>query len=221
MIKIKNVFIKSKNKTLLDIKFDIKKSTALVGQSGSGKTLLGKLLVGVMPSGLKWHKDISHIDKVRIVPQNPFTSLSPMTLIKDQFFCDINKAKDILIQLKLDTDTLDKFPSQLSGGQLQRVVIAMAIVDNPTLLILDEPTTSLDWLNKDEILQLIKSLQKEFGFYILYITHDIGTVKVFCDTIVVIKKGLIVEQGLIDEVLNKPQKSYTKKLISSTFKRQI
>ena len=123
--------------------------------------------------------------------------------------------------LKLDTDTMDKFPAQLSGGQLQRVVIAMAMVDSPSLLILDEPTTSLDWSKRDEILELIKLLQSKFGFRILYITHDIETTKVFCDTIAVLKDGLIVEQGLTDKVLNQPQHSYTRKLINSTFQRKI
>ncbi len=221
MINIYNIAIKNGDKILLDVKFNINKSIAIVGQSGSGKSLLAKAIVGIVPDNLTTDINTSHIDKIRLVPQNPFTSLSPMSRVKEQFFCDKQKAIDMLNILKLDTDTMDKFPAQLSGGQLQRVVIAMAMVDSPSLLILDEPTTSLDWSKRDEILELIKLLQSKFGFRILYITHDIETTKVFCDTIAVLKDGLIVEQGLTDKVLNQPQHSYTRKLINSTFQRKI
>jgi len=221
MINIKNIVIKHHDRTLLDVSFDIKNSIAIVGQSGSGKSLLAKAIVGIVPDNLTTDINTSHIDKIRLVPQNPFTSLSPMSRVKEQFFCDKQKATDMLNILKLDTDTMDKFPAQLSGGQLQRVVIAMAMVDSPSLLILDEPTTSLDWSKRDEILELIKLLQSKFGFRILYITHDIETTKVFCDTIAVLKDGLIKEQGLTDKVLNQPQHSYTRKLINSTFQRKI
>ena len=110
-----------------------------------------------------------------------------------------------------------RYPPQLSGGELQRVIFAMALADNPRLLLLDEPTTALDPHLREEIARLLVKLQDEFGFKILFVTHDINLAGRICKDILVIKDGKKVEEGEGKKVLKSPQKEYTRRLISATF----
>ncbi len=220
-ITINKLIIKDKNKTLVEIKFDIRNSTALVGQSGSGKSIITKAILGMSAENLTTHCDMNIPKDIALVPQNPFRSLSPLTKIKDQLFHDIDEAKDMFVSLDLDIEFLDRFPKELSGGQLQRVVLAFVLLKRPKLLLLDEPTTSLDKTNQKIILNIIKSIKQRYNIKILYITHDINTAKIFCDDIIVIKNGSIVEQGELMQVLSKPQQNYTHKLINSNFGANI
>ncbi len=214
------------DKTLVDISFSFERSFALVGESGSGKSLTLKALLGLLPSSMKCEIDIrSDFDIVRgktvsIVVQNPFTALSPLTKIKDQFFTNLVKAGKFMEYVELSPFLLDRFPSELSGGQLQRVIIAMALAVEPKLLLLDEPTTALDTANKENILNLLKKLQKELGFLTIFVTHDIDAAAKLCKEIAVIKNGKIVEEGDMEGVLNSPKEEYTKKLIESNFKHR-
>lgn len=130
------------------------------------------------------------------------------------------KKEELLQNVGLENWVLNRFPSQLSGGQLQRVVIAIALSNNPKLLLLDEPTTALDDRSKEIILQLLKKLQEKFNFLTLYVTHDIDSIKDICENIVIIKDGVVIEEGLTKEVLTNSQNSYTKKLIQSVFKNK-
>jgi peptide/nickel transport system ATP-binding protein len=159
-------------------------------------------------------------DSIGFIPQNPFTSLSSMTKIKNQFFCSQEKKEEVLKLVDLDISLLNKFPSQLSGGQIQRVVIAIALSRNIKLLLLDEPTTALDEKNKKNIINLINDLKKRLNILILFVTHDIDSIKNICDEIIILKNGKIIEKGLTQEILNSPKESYTKKLIDSTFKNK-
>ncbi len=222
MLKIEKLLIKSNDNTLINIDFSIKTSTAIVGQSGSGKSLTLKAILKLLPSNLQHdfkynssfklnHKDIGFI------PQNPFTSLSPLTKIKDQFFCNKQKQLEMLSMVDLRNDTLDKFPAQLSGGQLQRVVIAIALSGQPKLLLLDEPTTALDKTTQTLIIELIKSLQNKFKFLMLFVTHDIASIENICDDIVILKNGTIVESGTTYDVLKNSNNPYTNSLIKSNF----
>jgi len=221
-LNINKLNISTKDENLVDISFNIKTSTALVGESGSGKSLTLKSILKLLPSNLKinfdYDSDFELINKnIGFIPQNPFTSLSPMTKIKDQFFCSYEKIIEVLKLVDLDETVLNKFPNQLSGGQIQRVVIAIAISEDIKILLLDEPTTALDLQNRDNIINLIKTLHKNLNLLILFVTHDIDSIKDFCDEIVIIKKGKIIETGLTLEVLTNPKDIYTKKLINSTF----
>jgi peptide/nickel transport system ATP-binding protein len=208
---------------LVDINFKIKKSLALVGQSGSGKSLTLKALLKMLPSGMKSNVEIESSFELRagetlsFVPQNPFTALSPLTKIKKQFFVDERCIKELFKEVDLEEDLLERFAPELSGGQLQRVVIAMALSNKPKLLMLDEPTTALDPQNRVLILNLLQKLQSEFGFKILFVTHDIDAASALCEDICVIKNGLVVESGVMSEVLNAAQSSYTKTLIEANF----
>ncbi|MDO8261418.1 MAG: ATP-binding cassette domain-containing protein, partial [Candidatus Magasanikbacteria bacterium] len=117
----------------------------------------------------------------------------------------------------LDSTLLERFPPELSGGQLQRVVIAMALSHEPKLILLDEPTTALDPDTRVMILTLLKTLQSEFGFKILFVTHDMNSAKILCQDICVIKEGRVVESGKMDSVLQNPFVEYTKILIDANF----
>ncbi len=222
----KELKIYDKSKKIVDISFSFSDSFALVGQSGSGKSLTLKSLLGMLPQNLKYNLDIKWEYKlirgktVVLVPQNPFTSLSPLTKIKDNFFINDNNIDSFLQMVGLDSSIKDRFPSELSGGQLQRVILSLALSHNPKLLLLDEPTTALDSELKEQILLLIKKLQKQMGFMIFFVTHDINSTTILCDEIAVIHKGYIIESGKTDDILSNPKESYTKKLIESNFKNR-
>ncbi len=223
---VNKLFIKSENNELVNISFEIKESFALVGQSGSGKSLTLKALLGMSAQNLDVKLDIDSTFKIKrgenisIVPQNPFTALSPLTKISKQFMLEKSKAISYMKMVDLDEKMIDRYPLELSGGQLQRVIIAMALSANPKLLLLDEPTTALDFDTKDAILKLIKKLQKKVGYKILFVTHDIEAAKDLCQEIAILKNGIIIEEGSVKEVLENPKSSYAKELIESNFKNR-
>ncbi|MDW2313351.1 ATP-binding cassette domain-containing protein, partial [Vibrio sp. 1075] len=106
-------------------------------------------------------------------------------------------------------------PHEFSGGQLQRIMIAMALINEPDILIADEPTTALDVTVQAEVLLLIKEIQAKMGMAILFITHDLGVVKHFADRVLVMCKGEVVEEGITEHLFSEPQHEYTKMLINS------
>ena len=225
-INIKNLEIKANKKELVNISFNINDSTALIGESGSGKSLTLKALLNLLPSDLLVNKEVIsnfelNYNSIGFIPQNPFTSLSSMTKVGDQFFCSLEKKEDVLALVNLDKGVLKKFPSQLSGGQIQRIVIAIALSRDIKLLLLDEPTTALDEENKINIIQLINDIKTKLNILILFVTHDINSIKDICTNMVILKNGKIIEEGLTNEILYTPQKDYTKQLINSTFKNKI
>ncbi len=222
-MKIEKLKIDLKGDTLLNISFNIDNSLALVGQSGSGKSLTLKALLGMLPHEMKLElKYKADFDLIRgktisFVPQNPFTALSPLTKIKKQFFIDEKRQESLFKSVGLDKELLNRFPFELSGGQLQRVVIAMALEFKPRLLMLDEPTTALDPTTRFLILNLLKDLQQKLGFKILFVTHDMNSAKKLCEYICVIKDGKLIENGKMSEVLENSKKKYTKILIEANF----
>ena len=225
IINIKKLQIKTKDKELLDISFKISSSTALIGQSGSGKSLSLKAILNLLPKSLSIKKEISsdfdlNFQTIGFIPQNPFTSLSPMTKIKNQFFCSSKKIEEVLNLVDLDITCLNKFPNELSGGQIQRIIIAIALSKNCKLLLLDEPTTALDITNKDNIIKLVEGLIKKLDVLVLFVTHDIESIKDLCNDVVIINNGKIIEQGQTKNLLENPQTLYTKRLINSTFKNK-
>lgn len=224
-INIKKLEIKSNEKKLVDISFDVSTSTALIGESGSGKSLTLKALLNLLPSTLEINQDIDsnfelNYHTIGFIPQNPFTSLSTMTRIKNQFFCSDEKKEEVLNLVSLDKSVLKKFPSQLSGGQIQRVVIAIALSRDVKLLLLDEPTTALDEENKNNIIDLINEIKDRLNILILFVTHDINSIKTICENIIILKNGEIIEKGLTNDILSAPKEDYTKRLINSTFKNK-
>lgn len=222
----KELVIESGAKTLLHVSFSFERSFALIGESGSGKSLTLKALLGMLPHELKssLSYDASYTlqkgESIAFVPQNPFTALSPLTKIAKQFMLPKEQAQKYLRMVNLDEAFLDRFPSELSGGQLQRLVIAMALSIEPRLLLLDEPTTALDEESKATVLTLIARLQKECGFDLLFVTHDIETIAHVCDEVGIIKNGAIIESGSTQTILNHPKEAYTKQLLASGFRQR-
>jgi peptide/nickel transport system ATP-binding protein len=224
-LKINKLKISTKTKVLVDISFNIGSSTALVGQSGSGKSITLKTFLDMLPNSLE--KEFSYSGDFKLtkqnigyVPQNPFTSLSPLTKISKQFFCSKERQLELLDMVDVPIDSLDKFPMQLSGGQLQRIVIAIALNTNPKLLLLDEPTTALDSESKTNILKILQKVKKKLNLKILFVTHDIMSVSDICDDIIILKDGQICEQGDISDILRNPKHNYTKQLLESSFKNR-
>lgn len=225
MIEIKKLKISSNSKNLVDITFTINNSLALIGESGSGKSLTLKAILNLLPNSLFFEKDIKsdfelNFDTIGFIPQNPFTSLSSMTKIKNQIFCSHEKKEETFSLLNLSLDILEKYPSQISGGQIQRVVIAIAISRNIKLLLLDEPTTALDFENKMNIINITKDLQKNLNIKILFVTHDIESIRDICEDTAIIKNGKIIEFGKTIDVLTNPEDAYTKKLLDSSFRNK-
>lgn len=223
-IGIDELIIRHGDKTLVTCSFTIRSSLALVGQSGSGKSLILKALLGMSDSTLdvrlQKRSDFEWVrgKSVSLVPQNPFTALSPLTKIKDQMFYPRQRVVEIFGWLELEIALLERYPSELSGGQLQRVVVAMALASQPSLLLLDEPTTALDPAAKKVMTTLLKSLQERLGFSTLFVTHDMGVASEVCEDICVLKEGKIIEEGKMQSVLQNPQDGYTRRLIEADFK---
>jgi len=223
MMKIDKLKVKLGDTLLVDISFEIETSLALVGQSGSGKSLTLKALLGMLPNSMSLELesssefDLRRGSSVAFIPQNPFTALSPLTKIKKQFFIDENRVKELFSEVGLDAELLERFPPELSGGQLQRVVIAMALAKKPKLLLLDEPTTALDLDTRILIIELLSKLQAKESFLMLFVTHDIASAKSLCKDICVIKDGKVVESGNMKEVMSSPAQEYTRTLIEANF----
>ena len=211
-------------RVLVDIAFEIHDSLALVGQSGSGKSLTLKALLGLLDPNLnvnlvhtsdfEWERGKT----IALVPQNPFTALSPLTRIEDQMFLSQERSQELFAMLGLDASLLKRYPPELSGGQLQRVVVAIALGSNPKLLLLDEPTTALDPSSKEVMLDLLKTLQEKMGFKMLFVTHDMGVASKICEDICVLKEGYVVEKGKLSSIMKEPMQGYTRALIDAEFK---
>ena len=227
MIRIEELKIETINdEKLVDISFEIKKTTALVGQSGSGKSLSLKAILGLLPNNLKSSIKIeSPFELIRgktlsFVPQNPFTALSPLTKISKQFFADENRVKELFDMLSLEWRLYNDYPPNLSGGQLQRVIFAMALVNNPKLILLDEPTTALDSDVRNDMINILRELQNRLNFKMLFVTHEINLAASLCEDMVVLKNGKIVEKGKSKDLITNPKESYTKLLIESNFENR-
>ena len=168
-------------------------------------------------------------NKISMIFQEPMTSLNPYHRVGDQIVesillhekqvksAAILEAKNLmnLVEIPEVDRRFFSYPHELSGGQRQRIMIAMALANKPKLLIADEPTTALDVTIQAQILDLMTKLKDEVGMSILFITHDLGLIEKFSDTITVMQEGVVVEQGDTKAVFSNPQHAYTKKLINS------
>ena len=217
---------------------------AVVGESGCGKSTLMKTILGLnhITEGriLFKDQDLSQLDKeglhqyrssqVGYVQQDPFGALPPFMPvrrilaeplivggIKDQEE-RLEQIKKVMKEVRLIpvADYLDKYPHQLSGGQQQRVVIARAMIRNPKLIVADEPVSMLDASVRVEILKLLRGLQEAHNLSVIYITHDLSTVRYFSEHIFVMYAGKIVEKAPVEDLLQKPKHPYTLALLAAT-----
>lgn len=232
-----------------NVSFDLheKETLALVGESGCGKTVTCRSIMGLLAKNAEIEtgeilykgedllkKKNSEIRKIRgseiaMIFQDPMTSLDPTMKIGKQIEEMIRlhqkishkEAKERVLELLglVGIENAEKryhqYPHQFSGGQRQRIVIAIALACNPKVLIADEPTTALDVRMQSEILELLKSLQRQFDMGIIFITHDLGVVANVADRVAVMYAGKIIETGLSDEIFYDPRHPYTWGLLSS------
>jgi len=232
------------NKAINEVSFKLfsNETLGLVGISGSGKSTLGRALVGLTDQrggnikinidnkNLKRNTKIQKSRNIQMIFQDPFSSLNPkmniQRILEDILLLnDFSNKKIMKEKLKLtlkklnlpyDNNFLNAYPNQLSGGQLQRVSIARALLINPKILICDESVTMLDATVKMDILKLLRKIQEEMTLSIIFITHDLGLAKKFCDRLLIINQGRVVEEGDSIQVFNNPQHVVTKNLINSS-----
>ncbi|MEM3095982.1 MAG: ABC transporter ATP-binding protein [Nitrososphaerota archaeon] len=212
---------------------------ALVGESGSGKTTLGRAtLMLVKPTAgrvyFRGEEMTSRREEelrvfrreAQMVFQDPYSSINPFMdvyhIVEEPLviYSISGRGERVFktlerVRLTPAEEFATKYPHQLSGGQRQRVALARALILNPSYIVADEPVSMIDASSRVEILDLLKSLQKEGGISFLYITHDIATARYFADRIAVMYLGRIVEMGLAPDVINDPLHPYTKALIES------
>ncbi|MCR4936713.1 MAG: ATP-binding cassette domain-containing protein [Lachnospiraceae bacterium] len=241
MIKAENISVSFTEKrngrkvthtVLRDLSFEMKQGEilGLAGESGSGKSTLAKTLLGIteLHSGEFTINDKSP----QMVFQDPFSALNPAKTIR--FILEeplkisgvkdkeerLKKVKDSLLSVGLEEILLERKPAELSGGQRQRICIAAALMNDPGLLIADEPVSALDVTVQAQVLALLKKLKEERGFSILFISHDLRTMYNFCDRVMILKEGRIAEQGKVEELYRDPKDPYTKLLLESAGIRQ-
>jgi peptide/nickel transport system ATP-binding protein len=223
-------------RALNDLSFEIKKgsSVGLIGESGSGKSTISKLMVkleklesGSIDFDFKNNKPLS--SNIQMIFQDPFAALNPAlkvgtmleeVLQKHQAELDKrerNLALNVLLsKVGLSAEDASKYPNEFSGGQRQRLCIARALAAKPELLICDESTSALDLSVQAQILNLLKDLQVTENLSILMITHSMAVAAWFCQYLVVLKNGEIVEQGLSSDLIDHPENEYTKAMVSHT-----
>jgi peptide/nickel transport system ATP-binding protein len=225
-----------------DISFSVERGTthALVGESGSGKTTAVRLLLGLEQpdageivigdesvrshSRGQWRLLRRHL---QLVYQNPFTSLDPTWRLEqmvreplDRFGVGDkadrrDRVREALHSVGLPESMLSRRPTHLSGGQRQRVAIARALVLRPDVVVLDEPTSSLDVTVQAGLIDLLFRLQSELGLTYLFVSHDLSLVRQLADTVSVLQRGRVVEDGPAGEIFSQPQHPYTKALLDA------
>ncbi len=209
----------------LSFNIDENEIVGLVGESGCGKSTLAKTLLGLIKSKSGEIKlDCKH---PQMVFQDPYSSLNPkkkISFILEEPLKNLTdmtaeerraKAEWILGEVGLGKEYLDRYPSELSGGQRQRVCIAESMILGSNFLILDEPVSALDVTIQAQVLELIRELKEKHRLSILFISHDLRVVYSLCDRVMILKDGLIVEQGDRENIYRNPQHEYTKKLLKS------
>jgi peptide/nickel transport system ATP-binding protein len=219
---IKRVVASKRAVENINFKLFTGKTLAIVGESGSGKTSLAKAIMGLYSyTGIV----NNHGNLLAMIFQDPYASLDPKMLVHEIIEeghisiynkkLTIEELTELMHKVKLDPDSLYKYPHEFSGGQRQRIAIARALAIKAKILILDEPTSALDISVQANILNLLKNLQRTYNLSYLFISHNISSVGYMADYIAVMQHGRLIEYGLASEVLSDPQDIYTQKLLSA------
>ena len=214
---------------------------ALVGESGSGKTTLARCIAGLhtaysgaisyrgqpLERGAR-ARDANARREIQYVFQSPYNSLNPRKTIgqivnqplRHFFSLGGSEARrrvvEVLDTVQLSSTVLDRYPHQLSGGERQRAAIARALIANPQLLVCDEVTSALDVSVQAAIIDVLADLQRQLDIGLLFVTHNLALIRTLSQEVAVMSEGRIVERGLVDHVLDRPQAEYTRKLLSDT-----
>ena len=219
---------KRKHQVLKDVSFNVHEGEiiGLVGESGSGKTTLANAVLGMLKNTAG---EVKHYTSMpQMVFQDPYSALNPTRTIgwtleeplklRGRFTAEERqkRVKDMICRVGLDETYLNRKPSDLSGGQKQRVCIAAALIMKPKLVILDEPVSALDVTVQAQILKLLYELKMEYRLSYIFVSHDLNVVYQLCDRVMVLRDGIIVESGSIEEIFNSPKHEYTKQLLKSS-----
>ncbi|MFJ2865703.1 ABC transporter ATP-binding protein [Kitasatospora sp. NPDC087314] len=220
-------------------------TVALVGESGSGKSLTSRSVLGLLPDGATTEgtvrvngEDVLTMTPERLrdlrtgtaamVFQDPRAAINPLRRLGDFLTESVRlngrlaaaaaaeRAAEMLDAVGLPAAVLDRYPGQVSGGMLQRVMIAAALMGDPALILADEPTTALDVTTQAEVVALLGDLQERFGTGLLFVTHDLGLAAAIGDRVSVMYAGRIVETGSAEDLFDRPRHPYTAALLAST-----
>lgn len=233
----------SYTKAVDDVSFDVYmgETLGLVGESGCGKTTLGRALLRLLKpmsgkiffNGLdllaSTEKELKDLRKeIQIVFQDPYSSLNPRLTIGSAISEVLkvhhiisgerqrkDRVMELLEKVNLKNSHFERYPHEFSGGQRQRIVIARALALNPSFVVFDESVSALDVSVQAQVLNLINDLKTEFGFTVIFISHDLGVIRYISDRILVMNKGKIEEIGNAEEIYHHPSKEYTKRLIAA------
>ncbi len=216
----------------------------IIGESGSGKTMTALAVLDLLPPGARVQGGVLMDEqllplgndaamsrfrgsRIAMVFQEPLTALNPLMPAWKQIAIPLtlhtkctrtearSRAAEWCARVGLPEHAATAYPHQLSGGQRQRVGIAIALCGNPQVLIADEPTSALDVTVQREILDLLDRIANETGTALIFISHDLAVVKAMTDRVLVMQGGLLVEQGMTNDVFDDPRHAYTQKLVSS------
>ena len=223
---------------------DESSTLGIVGESGSGKTtLVRSILRAVDPdsgtvryNSRKGWQDLHALTPKKLLPlrreiqmifQDPIASLNPRMTVQEILEEPLiihrlgdktwrkNRVADMLQRVQLDASSASRFPHAFSGGQRQRIGIARALILEPRLVVCDESVSALDVSVQAQILDLLNALQADLGLTYLFVAHDLRVVREFCDNVLVIYAGKVVEKGPVDRVFNSPEHDYTRLLLSA------
>jgi peptide/nickel transport system ATP-binding protein len=231
-----SLFKKEETKVLHDIHFTLNQGDilGLIGESGSGKSTIAKLILkiwnptnGVLKLRNKDLASISDIsEEIQLVFQDPFSSLNPkhkignaisevlQTIDKKALKSAVKeKVISLLQEVGLTASDFAKYPHEFSGGQRQRICIAKTLAKNPKIIVLDEAVSALDVSVQAKVLNLLNDLKREKGLTYLLISHDMNVVSYFCNKIIVLKQGRVIESGETDILIRNPKSDYTKTLL--------
>jgi len=230
-------------KAVDDVSFEVMKgeTLGLVGESGCGKTTLGRALLRLVePTAgkiiydgvdltAKARDDLKALRRnIQIIFQDPYSSLNPRISIGSAIAEPLKvhglvknekqrkeKVVELLDKVNLEAKHFSRYPHEFSGGQRQRIVIARALALNPSFIVCDESVSSLDVSVQAQVLNLLNDIKKEFGFTVIFISHDLAVVRYISDRIMVMYQGKLIEKGTADEIYFRPKQEYTKNLIAS------
>jgi ABC-type glutathione transport system ATPase component len=231
------------NLAVSDVTFDIRagETVGLVGESGSGKSTIARTIIGLVPpSGglIRFEgEDVTRLTPrqiksvrrdMQMVFQDPYASLNPRLTVRDiiadawRVHRDIvprrrwtTEAKALMDRVGLNPDYSDRYPHQFSGGQRQRIGIARALALRPKLIICDEAVSALDVSVQAQVLNLLEDLQADLGLSYLFISHDLSVIEHICDRVLVLNKGVVVEEGTAAELFEHPRDEYTRALLAA------